>query len=237
MLPTAAAFEHPERGRSSGPTTYFEGLGRDGHACCRCSTGATPRTTRTSPAVRVGQVRLPRRRLAAAPALGAEGQRAVRRRSLARLPRRRGDGGVGRGRDGAGRPDGRSARRRVHRRARARSADVAIFPYHGTRGRPPPRAVGRPAPGDARCSSASTSRPRSASRGWTAVGAGQVSVYDRDGTRVVQRGGRAGPAADAFLSLGRQGSPRTRPARRVRANLSSYGATVVRRRRRVVTLA
>src|SRR4029079_16831232 len=55
-----------------------------------------------------GQVRLSVRRLAAAPALGVEGQRTVRV-APRRLPRWWSGGGVGRGGDVARRPDGRPA--------------------------------------------------------------------------------------------------------------------------------
>ena len=93
-----------------------------------------------------GPVRLPRRRLAAAPALGAEGKRAVRRVALRARPGR-GDRGLGRGRDGRVRPDGRPARRRLHRR-----------PRHGHRRRRVPRPRGR-APTTAASARSSSSPP------------------------------------------------------------------------------
>ena len=159
-LPTAAAFEHPERVVERA-VAWFEGLGAN-------ATGLPVLNRRDAEAdAQRGrdagrQVRLPRRRLAPAPALGAEGQPVVRRARL-RLRPRRGDRGVGRGRDRRLRPDGRSARRRVHGRARARARRRRV-PVPRGRGRPPARALGRAASRPTRCSSGSTSRPRSCAR-------------------------------------------------------------------------
>ena len=148
-------------GPSSGPTPGSRASAPRPPAC-RCSTAATPRPTRTSP--RCGS---------RAFVYLADGSplhlRSVLKGSalfdalLYALRPGRGDRGVGRGRDRRVRPDGRPARRRVHRRARHRA---------GRRGLPRPRAA-RPTTGASarsssspptRCSSASTSRPRSCAR-------------------------------------------------------------------------
>ena len=174
--PTAAAFEHPGPGRRAGDRVVRRRSARRSPASPVLNRrDAEADDERRGDARRA--VRLPRRRLAAAPALGAEGQRALRRAARTRYSRRRGDRRVGRGRDRAVRPDGRPARRRVHRRARARAGPRGVpVPRHA---RPTTCASGRSTScPPTRCSSASTSTPRScatATGEWDVVGRGHAS--------------------------------------------------------------
>ena len=165
-------------GRSSGPTEWFDALG----ATVTGLDGAQPARRRG---------RRQRRRGRATPSSStsptARRCTCVRCSRAARSTtrwstrtRRRGDRRVGRGRDVLVRSDGRSTRRRVHRRARARAGPRGVpVPRH--RRRPPPRALDRPACRATRCSSASTSRPRSSATASGRVGGrrarARVTVY------------------------------------------------------------
>ena len=176
VLPTAAAFEHPER-VGERAEAHFAPLGA---------------TVRTLPVLHRGEaedadarrgrssrgLRVPRRRVPAPPPVGAEGFGAVRR-AARRVPRRRRPRRVRCRRHGVVRPDGRPAGRRVHRRPR-RGAQPRRVPLPRHRGRPPPRALDRPAAqgrhvgGHRRGDGA---RARRAARG-ASRGAGAVTVYD-----------------------------------------------------------
>ena len=114
VLPTAAAYEHPDHAVERA-TRWFEGLGatvRPVPAVDR--TGA--RDEANVAAVRDAAVRVPVRRVADAPPLGAAADPALGRTGR-RLARRRGGGGLGRRRHRAVRPHGRPPRA-----ARSRSA-------------------------------------------------------------------------------------------------------------------
>ena len=181
MLPTAAAFEHPERvGRRRRARTSRSSASRSGR--CRCSTGATRRTPTIAEAVARREVRLLRRRLADAPALGAQGLGALRG-AARRVPQRRGRRRVRRRRHGAVRPDGRPARRCVHRGPRVRG---------GPRGLPVPRHRGRPPPARARSTcnppeavlvgvDEETALVREPGPAWSVAGEGAVTIYGADG--------------------------------------------------------
>ena len=175
-LPDRGRVRASRAGGRAGRPRYFEGLG----AQVTGLAGAEPPRRRgrreRRRRSRVARVRLPRRRLAAAPALGAEGQRALRRAARTRY----GSGAViaasGAGATVLVRPDGRPARRRVHRRARARA---------GPRGLPVPRHA-RPTT----CASArSTCSPRDA----VLVGVDEQTALVRDRRRSV--GGHRARAA------------------------------------------
>ena len=157
------------RPRSSTPTGPSSGPPRTSRASARRVTGLPVLNRRDAEAddERLRDARRPvrvhRRRLAAAPALGAEGQRALRRAAL-RVRPRRGDRGVRRGRDGA-----RATRWSIRAAARTRSGSgscPASRSSRTTRARPTTCANGRSTccP-PTRCSSASTSRPRSCATG------------------------------------------------------------------------
>ena len=176
VLPTGAAFEQPER-TVEAATHWFAELG----ATVRPHRVLT-RPDALDPA-NVGPVarrplRLPRRRVADAPADGPEGQPRLGR-ARGRLGGRRHPGRHVRRGDGPVRPDGRPPRRRPHPRAR---------PAHAARRHPAPRHVERgqgqahdqDRPARASPSSASTSAPPCCgppTASWSAAGAGSVTVY------------------------------------------------------------
>ena len=145
MLPTASAFEHaePRRRRARRRTSAASE-----RACARC-----PVLHRTEAddaelarVAAVGALRLHRRRVAAAPAFGAQGVGPVRGAARG-VPAWRGARGVGRGRDAPVRSDGRSTWRRVHRGPRGREEPRGVpVPRH--RGRTPARTLDRAAPAD-----------------------------------------------------------------------------------------
>ncbi len=158
VLPTAAAYEHPDR-VVEGATAHFAKLGAKVRGAARCCTGRRRRAPDIAETVRDARF-----------VYFADGSplhlRSVLKGSAlfdALLAAYR-SGAVlaasGAGRDGALRPDGRPPRRRVHRRARRRGGRRGLpVPRH--RGGPPPRAVDRPAPGGRGPRRASTRRPRS----------------------------------------------------------------------------
>ena len=116
VLPTAAAYEHPER-LVAAAVDVVRAARRRGRRPGRAAPARRARPGQRRG--RAGQpVHLPGRRLADAPALGAEGHAAVGGAGGRRSSRRRSWPAVGRGGDGAVRPDGRPRGRRLHARAR-----------------------------------------------------------------------------------------------------------------------
>ena len=128
VLPTAAAYEHPER-IVEVASAHFAKLGATVRALpVLHRTEAESAGDRRDRARRT--LRLLRRRLAAAPALGAQGLGAVRRAARG-LPQRRRPRGVGRRGHRAVRPDGRP-RGGAYTVGPRRGGGVAVFPYHGS---------------------------------------------------------------------------------------------------------
>ena len=222
MLPTAAAFEHPER-VGERAAEYFGGLGATARTLPVLHRAEAEDADLAEHRAR-GPVRVPRRRFTVAPALGAQGLDALRR-AARRLPGRRGAGGVGRGRDAAVRPDGRSPRGRVHRRPR-RGEEPRGVPVPRHRRRPPPRTLDRPAPALGRARRRRRGdRADQAADGWNVAGAGAVTLYGIEGTPTYTTGDTVAglppdprsPASSACSARGsapRRASPRDRAASR-----------------------
>ena len=192
-------------GSSSGPTGWFEALGRDGRRPRRSLNRRDAEADANVAAMRVARVRLPRRRLAAAPALGAEGQRALRRDRSTRYGSGAVHRGVGRGRDRA-----RATRWSTRAAARTPSASascrgLAVFPYHGGAADHLRERSSSSCP-RTRCSSGSTSRPRScATRDgqWQRrSGAGTATVYRKGDEPTVLRDRRIRRRSRRCLALG-----------------------------------
>ena len=177
VLPTAAAYEHPER-VGDRAAAHFEDLGA---------------TVRTLDVLHRGEAEDPKNSEIVREAKFvylADGSplhlRSVLKDSalfealLAVVPRWWGARGVGRGCHRALRPDGGSARWCVHRRARGRAQPRRVpVPRH--RGRTSAGTLDRPASLRAPRWSASTKRPRSvrdAGGSWRVAGTGHVTVYD-----------------------------------------------------------
>ena len=190
VLPTAAAFEHPERVGERADGVLRDARG-DGAGRCRCCTGPRPRTRRS-----------PRSCAAAKFVYLADGSplhlRSVLKDSAlfeAILAAYHGGGVLAA--SGAGATllcdpmvDPRGGAYTVGPRRRAEPRGVPV-PRH--RGRPPPRALDRPAAGARRRSSASTRRPRSSrdpDGGWRVAGAGAVTALRRRSAHRAELRGR-----------------------------------------------
>ena len=187
----------PGADRRRSPQQHFAPLGVDDADAAGAATGATRRTPPTSKAVARREVHLPRRRLADAPALGAQGLRALRG-DARRVPRRRGGRRVGCRRHGAVRPDGRPAWRCVHGGPRLRGGPRGLpVPRH--RGRPPPRALDRPeaAGGDPR---RGRRRDRARARARTRPGPSPAPASSRSTAPTARRATRPAPRASTCRS-------------------------------------
>ena len=169
VLPTAAAYEHPEKAVATAVSWFAELGGRARGLMVLGRADAEDDAVRRRGA---GQpVRVPRRGIAHAPAIGAQGLAGVGG-AARRLAPRGGGGGLVGGGDGAHRPHGRPARRGVDGRARhgrGAGGDPAFRPRERREGAPlhrawPPRACPSSGSPSAPRSSA-TPTARGASRG------------------------------------------------------------------------
>ena len=204
MLPTAAAFEHADRvGQRA--VVYFESLGARAKVLDVLHRGEAedPQDRR---ARAQGEVRVPRRRLSAAPPLGPEGparcsSRCSRCTTVAAWWRRR------------ARERRSSAIPMVDPRGGAYTVglgavrNLAVFPYHGTAAEHLRARSIDLLPASATLVGIDEQTALWLRGGtWKVAGAGQVSVYDRDGEAVSYgAGARDRGPADVAPSLRRSG--------------------------------